>query len=442
MKIKSVYARQILDSRGLPTVEADVVLENNLMGRAAVPSGASTGIHEAWELRDEDKSTFLGKGVLKAVDNVNSKIAPVLVGQEVEDQGLIDKSMIDLDATANKSSLGANAILAVSLAAARAAAQTQNIALFQYLNYFIDSNSAAKSFADQGKYILPVPFMNVINGGKHAIGGVDFQEFMIVPHGFSTFSLGLQAGVTVFHHLKKILHDAGLPTLVGDEGGFAPAFSRNDEPLEFLIQAIESAGYQPGSQIAIALDPAVSELYSPDSATYNLARENRQLTQDQMIEYWVDLINRFPIVSLEDGLDQDAWEGWSILTDRVKNNAQTVGDDFLVTNVDRLQKAIDTNATTAILVKVNQIGTLTEAINAIKLAQNNHMNAMVSHRSGETEDTFISDLVVGLGAGQIKTGSASRTDRIAKYNQLLRIEESLADKAIYAGTLWQDNKPF
>lgn len=440
MKITSIHARQILDSRGFPTVEADVVVDDKFLGRAAVPSGASTGTHEALELRDGDSANYLGKSVNQAVANVNTKISPLLLGQDANDQGSLDHQMIKLDGTPNKANLGANAILSVSMAAARAAAKSQGLKLFQYLNYFLDSASPAQAFKNNGQFVFPVPFMNVINGGKHAIGGVDFQEFMIVPHGFSTFTQGLQAGVTVFHHLKKILHDNNLPTLVGDEGGFAPAFSRNDKPLEFLMQAIQSAGYEPGRQVSIGLDPAISELYQ--DGVYNLSRENRSLYRDQLIEYWLDLANRFPIVSLEDGLDQDDWDGWQNLTSRISSIAQTVGDDFLVTNPARLQKSIDMHAATAILVKVNQIGSLTEAIQAINLATTNHMNAMVSHRSGETEDSFIADLVVGLSTGQIKTGSASRSDRIAKYNQLLRIEELLGDKAIYAGTQWTNGKPF
>lgn len=429
MKITQIRARQILDSRGNPTVEADVILENGMMGRAAVPSGASTGIHEAVELRDQDANIYQGKSVLQAVKNIHEHIAPAVTGLLAIDQEVIDKKMLELDGTENKSKLGANAILAVSLATARAAAMVKNQPLFQYLSKYRASNQ------DANKYVLPIPFMNVINGGKHAIGGVDFQEYMIVPHGFNTFAAALEAGTNVFHTLKKILHKEGYTTLVGDEGGFAPSFSANHQPLEYLMKAITEAKYEPGTQISIAMDPAVSELYDQQKNRYLLATEKTELTAGDMIDYWTNLVNKYPIISIEDPLDQDAWKDWQLMTTELGNKIQIVGDDFLVTNTARLNRAIESKSATAILIKVNQIGTLTEAIEAVNTALFQNWGAMISHRSGETEDTFISDLVVGLSAGQIKAGSLSRSDRIAKYNQLLRIEETLGDQAVYAGTM-------
>jgi enolase len=425
MNIRHIRARQILDSRGNPTVEAEVILENGKFGRAAVPSGASTGVHEAVELRDGDKAYYMGKSVLQAVTNVTDTIGPALTGADVTDQSRVDQIMLELDGTENKSKLGANAILAVSLAAARAAAISQGQQLFEYISQFRQSET--------GTIKLPIPFFNVINGGKHAIDGVDFQEFMLAPHGFDTYSQALAAGAQVYHTLKKILHQDGYTVLVGDEGGFAPSFDKNDQALEYLIKAITEAGYEPGKQVAIAMDPAVAEIYDAESGKYKLATENRELSGPELIDYWADLLQRYPIVSLEDGLDQDAWEDWQALTAKLGNRLQLVGDDFLVTNPQRLQQAIDQSACNAILIKVNQIGTLTETFQTVNLALNNGFNAMVSHRSGETEDTFIADLVVGLGNGQIKSGALSRSERIAKYNQMLRIEEYLGDRAQYAG---------
>ena len=411
--ISQIHGRQILDSRGNPTVEAEVVLDNGITGRAAVPSGASTGVHEAVELRDQDESQYAGKSVLKAVGNISQEIAPALQGKQVTDQSKLDQIMIELDGTENKSRLGANAILAVSLASARAAALSKAVPLYQYL----------AELAGNDSLVLPVPFMNVINGGKHAPDGVDFQEFMIVPHGFESYARALQAAAETFYTLKRLLHDKGYITLVGDEGGFAPSFKHNHEPLEILIEAIKQAGYQVGQEISLAMDPAVSEIYDADKQAYYLATEKRWLTENEMIDYWADLVNKYPIVSLEDPLDQDSWAGWTELTRRLGDKLQIVGDDLLVTNPSRVQQAIDQSACNAVLVKVNQIGSLTEAITTINLAHQHGMKAMVSHRSGETCDTFIADLAVGAGTGQIKTGSLSRSERVAKYNQLLRISE-------------------
>lgn len=425
MNISSIKARQILDSRGNPTVEADVILENGILGRAAVPSGASTGTHEALELRDGGSGGYLGKSVTQAITNIHEQIAPALQGKLASEQQTIDHTMLELDGTENKSRLGANAILAVSLANARAAAIANGQPLFQYLSKFRQHDA-------QG-FQLPIPCFNVINGGEHAPDGVDFQEFMLAPHGFDSFSQALEAGSVIYHTLKKLLHQEGYITLVGDEGGFAPSFKKNEQALEFLIKAIETAGYQPGKQVSIAMDPAVSELYNSEDHKYHLKKEGIVLTETEMIDYWANLAQKYPIVSLEDGLDQDAWSGWNQLTSRLKNQMQLVGDDFLVTNPKRLQKAIDEQACNSILIKVNQIGTLTESCTAINLAIQNGFTAMVSHRSGETEDSFIADLVVGMGATQIKSGGLSRSERICKYNQLLRIEETLADQAVYAG---------
>ncbi|KXK27323.1 MAG: Enolase [candidate division WS6 bacterium OLB20] len=417
MKITAVHAREILDSRGNPTVEAEVMLEDGSLGRAAVPSGASTGEHEAVELRDGDTSRYLGKGVGKAVSNVNTEIAELIKGMDALDQAALDQAMIKADGTENKGRLGANAILAVSLAAAVAAAQSQHMPLFRYLQKFNESGTEPQ---------LPTPMMNVINGGQHAPDGVDMQEFMVMPRGIQSFADKLRAGAEIFHTLKGILKEQGYVTLVGDEGGFAPALKKNEDAIKVILQAVEKAGYKPGEQIEIAMDPAVSELWDADKGIYNLAKEGITLTPDEMKQYWKDTIAAYPVFSIEDILDEDAWEDWSDFMARYNDSGtQIVGDDFLVTNIERLQKAIDTKACNAILIKLNQIGTLTETVQAINLAHKNGMAAVVSHRSGETSDTFIADLVVGMGTGQIKTGSMSRSDRVSKYNQLLRISEQL-----------------
>jgi enolase len=421
MKIASVHARQILDSRGNPTVEADVILEDGTLGRAAVPSGASTGSNEAIELRDQGPS-YLGKSVNKAVNNVNTSIAKALTGQSVTEQSRLDQIMIDLDGTPTKSKLGANAILSVSLACAKAAATSNKQPLYKYLNLIIQPTPTRT---------LPLPMMNIINGGKHAAGSTDIQEFMILPIGANNFSQALQMGVEVFHHLGKTLHNAGYNTTVGDEGGYAPQVKQgNQEALELITTAITSAGYKPGVDIALGLDVAASELY--EDGKYNLNTEDKNYSTEEMINFLTQLTKNYPIVSIEDGLSEDDWTGWQELTQKLPN-IQLVGDDLLVTNTKFLQQAIETSAANAILVKVNQIGTLTESIKAVAMAKRNNWGTIISHRSGETEDTTIADLAVGLGAGQIKTGSLSRTDRVAKYNQLLRIEEELGDKAIFAG---------
>lgn len=420
MKIKDIKGREVFDSRGNPTVEAEVHLDDNIVGRAIVPSGASKGEHEAVELRD-DEDRLMGKGVQNAVNNVNTTIRQVLLGMDAEDQEGIDREMIEVDGTVNKRILGANAILAVSMATAVAEAKSQGKWLFEYLTKF--------NPRFDGDYRMPVPMMNVINGGKHAPDGVDMQEFMVMPHGAGSFREALEMGIETFHNLKDYLHDKDMITLVGDEGGFAPEFEKNAEAITAITKSLEKAGYQPGEDASIALDPAISELY--DKGTYRLAKEGKDLNEDEMIEYWVNLVNMHPIVSIEDLLDENAWEGWSKITERLGENLQIVGDDFLVTNTKRLKKAIETKAGNSILVKVNQIGTVTEAIEAINMAHENDWSAVVSHRSGETEDTFIADLVVAMGTGQIKTGSGSRTDRIAKYNQILRIEEYLGVKAYF-----------
>ena len=422
MQIKSIHARQIFDSRGNPTVEADVILDNGIMGRAAVPSGASTGSNEACELRDGDAAKYVGKGVLKAVKNANEIIAPSLVGKEVELQKEIDQIMIDLDGTATKSNLGANAILAVSLACAQAAAKNSNQPLFEYV---------AKLSASPRQPMLPLPLCNVINGGQHAAGSTDIQEFMIVPVGAATFTEAMRWLTEIFHSLAKVLKSHGYGTTVGDEGGFAPAVkSGNAEALALISEAIEKAGYKLGEQIAFALDVAASELYK--EGQYVLATENKTLSAEQTIEFYQDLSSKYPIVSIEDGLAEDDWSGWKLLTEKMGASTQLVGDDLLVTNVKFLERGINEKAANAILVKVNQIGTLTETIAAVDMAHAAGWHAIISHRSGETEDTSIAHLVVGLGTGQIKTGSVSRTDRMAKYNELLRIEEMLGDKAIFA----------
>lgn len=416
--IEAIIAREVLDSRGNPTIEVDVRLENGDVGRAIVPSGASTGAHEALELRDGDKSRYNGKGVLKAVQAVNEDIAEALIGFDAADQIALDHELIALDGTPNKSKLGANAILGVSLAAAKAAAAAFGMPLYRYLG---------------GVYahVLPVPMMNIMNGGQHATNSTDFQEFMIMPVGAESFREGLRWGAEIYHALKKVIHDRGFSTTVGDEGGFAPSLPTNDAPLQLIMEAIEKAGYRPGEQIFIALDPATTEIY--EDGKYHLKREGRALTSAEMVDYWVDLANRYPIISLEDGLAEDDWEGWALLRAKLGDKVQLVGDDFLVTNVQRLQRAIETRAANSILIKLNQIGSLTETLSAIQLAQRSGWTAVVSHRSGESEDVTIADLVVATNAGQIKTGAPARTDRIAKYNQLLRIEEELGSAARYAG---------
>ncbi|MCF8276102.1 MAG: phosphopyruvate hydratase [Flavobacteriales bacterium] len=419
--ISSVVARQILDSRGNPTVEVDVVTQNGVLGRAAVPSGASTGEHEAVELRDGDMDVYLGKGVLKAVENVNGPIAEAIVGMHAFDQHLIDKAMIDLDGTANKGNLGANAILGVSMAVAKAAAEEAGQPLFRYVGG-VNSN------------LLPIPMMNIINGGSHADNSIDFQEFMIMPAGAGSFSESLRMGVEVFHHLKAVLKKGGYSTNVGDEGGFAPNLKSNDEAVEVILKAIENAGYRPGEDIFLAMDAASSEFYLKDEGVYHLHKSTGdKLSSSDMVSLWKDWTSKYPIVSVEDGLDENDWTGWKQLTDTIGGKVQLVGDDLFVTNVERLARGIDEGIANSILVKVNQIGSLTETINAVKLATANKYTSVMSHRSGETEDVTIADLAVALGTGQIKTGSASRTDRIAKYNQLLRIEELLGDEAQFLG---------
>ena len=415
--IKNIKAREILDSRGNPTVEVDVFLENGVFGRAAVPSGASTGEHEAAELRDNDKSRYSGKGVLNAVKNVNYEVKKILIGTDVNDQTKIDNTLIDLDGTQNKSRLGANAILGVSLASARAASTVNNIPLYQHLGTNND-------------FIMPVPMMNILNGGSHANNTVDIQEFMICPFGASTFSEALRIGTEIFHKLKSELHKKGLNTAVGDEGGFAPNLSSNEEAIEIILKSIEKAGYEPGEEIFFALDVAASELY--ENGEYSLMSENKAFSSSEMISYLEALAKKYPIISIEDGLDEDDWDGWGNLTESLGQNVQIVGDDLTVTNITRLQKAIDNKSMNSILIKLNQIGTLTETIQAVELAKKVNYGAVISHRSGETEDTFIADLSVAMGMGQIKTGSISRSDRIAKYNQLLRIEEHLGSKASIA----------
>jgi enolase len=420
MKIISIKGREILDSRGNPTVEADVKLEDGTMGRAAVPSGASTGTYEAHELRDADEKRHGGKGVLKAVENINGEIAQALIGKDAADQKAIDQAMIDLDGTPNKGRLGANAILAVSLATAKAAAASQGMPLYAYL----------LKLAGGTNHTLPLPMMNIINGGKHAAGSTDIQEFMIMPVGAQTFSHAIQMGAEIFQQLGKVLKGKGYATTVGDEGGYAPSVKDgNAEALALISEAVEKAGYTLGEDVVLALDVAASELH--EDGKYHLKTENKSLTSEEMVEWYKNLVEKFPIVSIEDGLAEHDWEGWQKLTSELGHKVQLVGDDLLVTNTDFLQKAIDTKAGNAILVKLNQIGTLTETINAITLAAENKWNAIVSHRSGETEDTTISHLAVGLATGQIKTGSLSRTDRVAKYNELMRIEEELEQAAMF-----------
>ncbi|GAB4438267.1 MAG: phosphopyruvate hydratase [Chloroflexi bacterium OHK40] len=416
--IEEILAREVLDSRGNPTVEVDVRLESGDIGRAIVPSGASTGAHEALELRDGDKARFGGKGVLKAVRAVNEDIAEALVGLDASEQVKIDAELLALDGTPNKSKLGANAILGVSLAVAKAAASAFGLPLYRYLG---------------GVYahVLPVPMLNIMNGGQHATNSTDFQEFMVMPVGAESFREGLRWGSEIYQSLKKVLHDRGLATTVGDEGGFAPSLPTNEAPLQLIMEAIERAGYRPGEQVMLAMDPAVTEIY--EDGKYHLKREGRVLSTEEMVDYWADIAARYPLISLEDGVAEDDWEGWKLLKQKIGHKVQLVGDDFLVTNVSRLRRAIDENAANSILIKLNQIGSLTETLAAIQLAQRNAWTAVVSHRSGESEDVTIADLVVATNAGQIKTGAPARTDRIAKYNQLLRIEEELGSAARYAG---------
>jgi len=420
LSITAVKAREILDSRGNPTVEVEVVVNDEFVGRAAVPSGASTGIFEAVELRDGDKKRYMGKGVLKAVENVNEVIAPEIIGMNALNQVEIDKLMIELDGTENKSKLGANAILGVSLAVAKAAANALGLPLYQYIG------------GVNAKY-LPVPMMNILNGGKHADNSVDLQEFMIMPVGAKSFSEALRMCSETFHHLRNVLKARGYNTTVGDEGGFAPNLKSNEEPLEVIVEAIEKAGYVPGKDIAIALDPATSELYNEEDGKYHFEREGKVRTKEEMVEFWVKLVEKYPIVSIEDGVAEEDWEGWKMLTDALGKKIQLVGDDLFVTNTKRLAKGIELGVANSILIKLNQIGTLTETLEAIEMANRAGYTAVVSHRSGETEDTTIADLVVAVNAGQIKTGAPSRTDRVAKYNQLLRIEEELGSVAVYPG---------
>jgi len=419
--IANIHARQILDSRGNPTIEVDVMTENGIIGRAAIPSGASTGIHEAMELRDGDKRVYMGKGVLKAIQNVNTVLNDELKGMFITEQALIDSMMIEIDNTPNKSNLGANAILGVSLAVAQAAAQETGQPLYRYIGG-VNAN------------LLPIPMMNILNGGSHADNSIDFQEFMIMPVGASSFSGAIRMGAEVFHNLKEVLKKRNLSTNVGDEGGFAPNLKSNEEAITVILEAIEKAGYKPGVDIFIALDPASSEYYLPKENVYHLHKSTGdKLTPAQMVDFWKDWVDKYPIISLEDGMAEDDWDGWKILTDKLGKKIQLVGDDLFVTNVNRLKEGIKKGVANSILIKVNQIGTLTETINAVHLATENSYTSVMSHRSGETEDTFIADLAVALGTGQIKTGSLCRSERIAKYNQLIRIEEVLGTSARFLG---------
>ncbi|TVR19113.1 MAG: phosphopyruvate hydratase [Anaerolineaceae bacterium] len=418
--IENVFAREVFDSRGNPTVEVDVTLEDGAFGRAIVPSGASTGEHEALELRDGDKSRLLGKGVLKAVEAVNSTLAEALIGMDATEQVVIDRLMLEIDGTPNKGKLGANAILGVSMAVAHAAANSVNLPLYAYLG-------------GVHAHILPVPMMNIMNGGKHALNSTDFQEFMVMPVGASSFAEAVQWGVEIYHALKGVLSSKGYSTTVGDEGGFAPSLGSNQAALDVIMEAIDKAGYKAGEQIFIALDPATSEIYDAKTGKYNLEIEGKQLTGEEMVEFWADWADRYPIISLEDGLDENDWENWSRLVARLGDRVQIVGDDLLVTNVDKVARAIKEKAANSLLFKVNQIGTLTEALASAQMAQRHGWTVVTSHRSGETEDVTIADLAVAMNAGQIKTGAPARTDRVAKYNQLLRIEEQLGSGATYAG---------
>ena len=419
--IDNIVAREILDSRGNPTVEVDVYLDSGAMGRAAVPSGASTGEHEAVELRDGDKSRYLGKGVQKAVENVNEIICNELIDMDALEQVEIDRTMIELDGTENKGKLGANAILGVSLAVAKAAANELDIPLYRYIG-----GTNAKT--------LPVPMANILNGGAHSSAPIDFQEYMVMPVGSPTFKEGIRCVAEVFHNLKNILHDKGLSTTVGDEGGFAPDLKDNEEPLKVIMQAIEKAGYKPGDDVCIAMDPASSEFYDKNKKKYVFKKsDKRELSSAEMVDFYAHLVNNYPIISIEDATAEDDWEGWKILTEKLGKKVQLVGDDLFVTNVKRLQMGLDKGVANSILIKVNQIGSLTETLDSIELAKTHNYTSVVSHRSGETEDTTIADIVVATNAGQIKTGSSSRSDRIAKYNQLLRIEEELGNRAVYLG---------
>jgi len=419
--IVDIHARQILDSRGNPTIEVDVTLSDGSFGRAAVPSGASTGVHEAWELRDGDKTKFLGRGVLQAVTNVNEKLSDEICGMDALDQAAVDARMIELDGTENKRNLGANAILGVSLAVAHAAADYVGLPLFRYLG-------------GVGARVLPAPMMNIVNGGKHADNAVDVQEFMVVPLGFDRFSEAIRCGAEVFHHLKKVLQSRKLSTNVGDEGGFAPDLKSNAEALDLIVEAVQAAGYELSKQVFIALDPAATEFYNAETQKYTV--DGRALSAEQLIDLYASWVEKYPICSIEDGLAEDDWQGWKLLTERLGSKIQLVGDDVFVTNTKRLQQGIDQGVANSILIKVNQIGTLTETIEAVRLAHRCGYTTVISHRSGETEDATIADLAVALGTGQIKTGSASRTDRMAKYNQLLRIEEMLGNSALYGGPLF------
>jgi enolase len=426
--INTITARQILDSRGNPTIEVDVITENGILGRAAVPSGASTGSHEAVELRDNDKSIYLGKSVYQAVNNVNTIIRENLKGAYLLDQAEIDAKMIALDGSANKANLGANAILGVSLAIAKAAAEESRLPLYRYIGG-VNAN------------LLPIPMMNILNGGAHADNGIDFQEFMIMPIGAASFSEGLRMGTEIFHHLKAVLKSQKYSTNVGDEGGFAPDFKNNEDAIKAVMQAIDKAGYKAGEDVYIALDAAATEFYNADEKMYHFKKSTGdKLTSAQMTDYWANWCKKYPIVSIEDGFSEDDWEGWKLITDKIGSTTQLVGDDLFVTNVTRLQDGINKGVANSILLKVNQIGTLTETINAVQLAQTNSYTSVMSHRSGETEDTTIADLSVALSCGQIKTGSASRSDRIAKYNQLLRIEEQLGNSARYLGNTFKYSK--
>ena len=419
--ISDIHARQILDSRGNPTLEVDVVTESGAFGRAAVPSGASTGKYEAVELRDADKSVYMGKGVLKAVDHVNGALYDSLLGMPVEDQAAIDQLMINIDGTSNKSVIGANAMLAVSLASAKAAAASTGQMLYNYIG-------------GVNARMLPIPMMNILNGGSHADNAIDFQEFMVMPIGAESFSQSLRMGTEIFHHLKAVLKSKGLATNVGDEGGFAPNLCSNEEAMEMVLKAIENAGYRPGEDVFVAIDAASSEFYNAEESVYHFHQSTgEKLTSKEMVNYWADWCKKYPIISIEDGLDEDDWTGWKSLTDCLGDKVQLVGDDLFVTNVNRLSRGINKGIANSILVKVNQIGTLTETINAVHMAHINSYTSVMSHRSGETEDNTIADLAVALNTGQIKTGSASRSDRMAKYNQLLRIEEALGDSALFLG---------
>ena len=418
--IIDVYAREVLDSRGNPTVEVEVYTELGGFGRAIVPSGASTGAHEAVELRDEDKSRFLGKGVTKAVNNVNDIIAPEIIDFEVTEQVLIDNTMIELDGTDNKGKLGANAILGVSMAVARAAADELGMTIYNYLG------------GVNGK-TLPVPMMNILNGGEHADNNVDIQEFMVMPVGAESFKEAVRTCAEIFHNLKSVLKSKDLNTAVGDEGGFAPNLSSNEEALSTIVEAIEKAGYKPGEEVRIALDVAATELYDSEEKIYNIKSENRKLTSEEMVEWYSELVGKYPIISIEDGLSEDDWDGWKLMTDKLSDKIQIVGDDLFVTNTERLQEGIKREIANSILIKLNQIGTITETLDAIELAKSHGYTAVISHRSGETEDTTIADLAVATNAGQIKTGAPSRTDRVAKYNQLIRIEDELSSCSLYKG---------